>query len=168
MVDYHPDGAQPDHYDRPIFQALLQPYRSLGRKGFIILMSALIACWLLVSFIFFSLGAWPIFGFFGLDIALIYWAFRVNYRAAQAREEISVSKSELHIRQIAASGRIQNHSFNPFWTKFHVDRRPDIGITAMNIESRGRILKIGSFLNADDRESFANAFSSALHEAKSN
>lgn len=166
MVDYHPDGARPDRYDQPIFQALLQPYRSLGRKGFIILMSTLITCWLGVSLVFFSLGAWPVFGFFGLDIALIYWAFRVNYRAAQAREEISISRAVLHIRQIAASGRVQNHRFNPFWTKFHIDRHPEIGITAMNIESHGRILKIGSFLNPDDRESFASAFSSALHEAK--
>jgi uncharacterized membrane protein len=167
MFDYHPDGAQPDHYDRPIFEALLKPYRSLGRQGFIILMSALIACWLTVSLVFLSLGAWPILGFFGLDIALIYWAFRVNYRAAQAREEIVISKADLHIRQIAASGHISNHHFNPFWTRFHVERRPDIGIIAMNIESRGQLLNIGSFLNPDDRERFATAFSSALHEAKS-
>lgn len=168
MVDYHPDGAQPDQYDRPIFQALLQPYRSLERNGFIILMSALIICWLSVSFVFFSIGAWPILGFIGLDIGLIYWAFQANYRTARIREEISVSKAALHIRQITASGRVTNYQFNPFWTKFHIDRQPDIGITAMNIESRGRILKIGSFLNPDDRENFANAFSSALHEAKNN
>ncbi|MGU3574308.1 DUF2244 domain-containing protein [Brucellaceae bacterium C25G] len=166
MVDYHPDGAQPDHYDRPIFQALLKPYRSLGRKGFMIVMTAIILCWFSVSLVFFSLGAWPVIGFFGIDIALVYWAFRANYRAARAREEISVSKAELHIRQIASSGHIQNHSFNPFWTKFHVERHSDIGITAMSVESRGKILKIGSFLNPDDRESFASAFSSALHQAK--
>lgn len=166
MVHYHPDGAQPDQYDRPIFQALLKPYRSLGRKGFFVLMSALIFCWFTVSAVFFSLGAWPVLGFFGIDITLIYWAFRVNYRAAQAREEILVSKSELHIRQIAASGQIQNYRFNPFWTRFHVDRRPDIGIIAMNIESRGQILKVGSFLNPDDKESFASAFTSALRQAR--
>ena len=31
---------------------------------------------------FLLLGAWPVFGFFGLDVLLLYLAFRANYRAA--------------------------------------------------------------------------------------
>ncbi len=54
-------------------------------------MSALIGCWMFVGILFWSIGAWPIFGFFGLDVLLIYLAFRWNYRSARAREEISVS-----------------------------------------------------------------------------
>ncbi|PWL19322.1 DUF2244 domain-containing protein [Falsochrobactrum shanghaiense] len=162
----YPDATQPDRFDSPIFEALLTPYRSLGRTGFTILMSVLITCWLFVSTVFWSLGAWPIFGFFGLDVLLIYLAFRWNYRAARAREEISVSRSTLLIRQYAASGKMTAHSFNPFWTRFNVARKPDIGITSMRVESRGDSVIIGSFLNPDDRESFASAFGKALSEAK--
>ena len=30
--------------------------------------------------VFLLMGAWPVFGFFGLDVLLLYWAFRLNYR----------------------------------------------------------------------------------------
>ncbi|EEQ94848.1 Hypothetical protein, conserved [Brucella intermedia LMG 3301] len=163
---HHPDGAEPDRFDKPIFEALLTPYRSLGRTGFAVLMGALIGCWMFVGILFWSIGAWPIFGFFGLDVLLIYLAFRWNYRAARAREEISISRSALHIRKYAASGKVTAHRFNPFWTRFKVARKPDIGITGMSVESREASVAVGKFLNPDDRESFATAFGAALAEAR--
>ncbi len=163
---WHPDGAQPDRFDAPIFEALLTPYRSLGRTGFHILMAALIGCWLFVVFLFWSVGAWPIIGFFGLDVLAIYLAFRWNYRAARAREEIFLSRAALDIRKYAASGKMTAYHFNPFWTRFSIARKPDIGITGMRVESRDKSVAIGSFLNPDDRESFATAFSRALASAK--
>ncbi len=163
---HHPDGAEPDRFETPIFEALLTPYRSLGRTGFTVLMAALITCWLFVGILFWSIGAWPIFGFFGLDVLAIYLAFRWNYRAARAREEISVSRAALHIRQYAPSGKMTAHQFNPFWTRFRVARKPDIGITDMRVESRDQHVAIGSFLNPDDRENFATAFRAALAEAR--
>ena len=33
--------------------------------------------------VFLLAGAWPVFGFFGLDVLLVYWAFRLNYRRAR-------------------------------------------------------------------------------------
>ena len=163
---HHPDGATPDRFDTPIFEALLTPYRSLGRHGFYILMGALISCWLFVGILFLSIGAWPIFGFFGLDVLLVYLAFRWNYRAARAREEISVSRSALQIRKYEASGKMTTHLFNPFWTRFNVARKPDIGITTMCVESRENSVLVGGFLNPDDRENFAAAFGNALSEAR--
>lgn len=163
---HHPDGAEPERFEKPIFEALLTPYRSLGQTGFHILMGTLIACWMGVGLLFWSIGAWPIFGFFGLDVLLIYLAFRWNYRAARAREEIRLSRSALHIRQYAASGKVTAHRFNPFWARFNVARKPDIGITGMRVESRDQSVAIGGFLNPDDRESFATAFGTALAEAR--
>ena len=32
--------------------------------------------------VFLIAGAWPVVGFLGLDVLLVYWAFRANYRAA--------------------------------------------------------------------------------------
>lgn len=163
---HHPDGAEPERFEIPIFEALLTPYRSLGRTGFYNLMSALTGCWMFVGILFWSIGAWPIFGFFGLDVLLIYLAFRWNYHAARAREEISVSRAALQVRKYAASGKMTTHHFNPFWARFKVARKPDIGITAMRIESRENSIVIGSFLNPDERESFATAFGAALAEAR--
>ena len=152
--------------DEPIFKALLTPYRSLGRQGFVVLMLVLAGLWLGTGLFFLSLGAWPVFGFFGLDVLLVYVAFRLNYRAARAREEVCVSRTSIDIRKIAPSGRTEQHAFNPFWARFRIARHEEIGITNMAVEGQGRRVAIGSFLNPDDRESFASAFGRALRTAQ--
>src|SRR3954469_14522428 len=152
--------------DEPFFQALLTPHRSLGRTGFAVLMGALLFGWVVTGAFFLSRGAWPVFGFFGLDVIAVYIAFRANYRAARAREEVSVSRTSLDIRKTAPSGRFQEHHFNPFWTKFSIARHAEIGITKMAVEVQGESVAIGGFLDPDSRESFATAFSRALATAK--
>lgn len=153
--------------EEEIFRALLVPHRSLGKTGFLVLMGALGISSFVTGIFFLMLGAWPVFGFFGLDVLLVYIAFRLNYRSGRAHEEVSVSRVVLQVRQVAASGQTNLHEFNPFWTRFHVARHSEIGITSMQVESRGKALTIGAFLNPDDRESFASAFQNALATAKS-
>lgn len=152
--------------EEPFFQALLTPHRSLGRTGFMILMGALLFGWTVTGIFMISRGAWPVFGFFGLDVFALYIAFRLNYRAARAREEVSVSRTALDILKVAPSGKSVFHRFNPFWTQFSVSRHDEIGITRMAVQAQGRNVTIGSFLNPDDRESFAVAFARALARAK--
>lgn len=152
--------------DEPFFHALLTPHRSLGRTGFLLLMGAVTFGWLVTGAFFLYNGAWPVFGFFGLDVLGLYIAFRLNYRAARAREEVIVSRTSLEICKISPSGRAEDHRFNPFWARFSVKRMPEIGITSMAVEARGQNVPIGSFLNPDDRESFAKAFSLALATAR--
>ena len=152
--------------EEPIFRALLTPHRSLGRTGFLVVMGAMLFGSAVTGAIFLAQGAWPVFGFFGLDVLAVYIAFRLNYRAARAREEVSVSRIALDIRKTAASGRTEEHHFNPFWAHFSVARHSEIGITRMQVEARGQEVPIGGFLNPDDRESFATAFSRALATAK--
>lgn len=131
-----------------------------------LMMTGLMFSWAVTGVIFLSHGAWPVFGFFGLDVVGLYIAFRVNYRAARAREEVSVSRTALDIRKVAPSGKSQAHHFNPFWARFSVARHSEIGITKMAVEAQGESVAIGGFLNPDDRESFAKAFARALSTAK--
>ena len=152
--------------DEPFFRALLTPHRSLGRTGFMLVMGAMLVAWAFTGFVFLANGAWPVFGFFGLDVLLLYVAFRMNYRAARAREEVAVSRLAVDIRQVAPSGRAREHRFNPFWARFNVARHDEIGITSMRVEGEGRSVAIGSFLNPDDRDSFAAAFNQALARAR--
>jgi len=152
--------------EEEIFRALLVPHRSLGRLGFLIVMGTLGTSSFLAGLFFLSIGAWPVVGFFGLDLLIVYLAFRMNYTAARAHEEVSVSRITLQIRQVAPSGRTRLHEFNPFWTRFSVARHAEIGITSMRVEGEGKAVTIGSFLNPDDRESFASAFQMALATVK--
>ncbi|MBN9242228.1 MAG: DUF2244 domain-containing protein [Mesorhizobium sp.] len=152
--------------DEPFFHAFLTPHRSLGRTGFMILMGTLLFGWTVTGVVMISRGAWPIFGFFGLDVLGLYLAFRVNYRAARAHEEVIVSRTALDILKVAPSGKAESHHFNPFWARFSIARHSEIGITRMAVEAQGEAVPIGTFLNPDDRESFATAFTRALARAK--
>ena len=160
------DDTNDSPADEPFFRALLTPHRSLGKTGFMVLMGALLFGWLASGMLFLANGAWPVFGFLGFDVLLIYIAFRLNYRAARAREEVSVSRTSLDIRKTAPSGRSEAHRFNPFWARFSVARHAEIGITHMAVEARDKRVSLGGFLNPADRESFAAAFSRALAMAR--
>ena len=152
--------------DQPVFAAELTPYRSLGRKGFRVLLLLTGAICLLYGGFFMATGAWPIGFFFGLDFVLLYGAFWLNYRAARAREEVTISRTHVSIRKFSPAGRMVEHRFNPFWTRFRVRRHQEFGITSMIVAGQGRWTDVGSFLNPDDRESFAKAFRGALATVK--
>lgn len=148
------------------FAARLTPYRSLSRKGFILLMSFVGASCFISGILFLKMGAWPVFLFFVLDALLILLAFKLNYHAAKGYEEISVQIDEVKVCQFAPSGRITVHSFNPFFTKFNVDRHEEYGVMKLALSTRESNLEIGSFLNAQDKESFARSFGGAFAKAK--
>ena len=153
--------------DEPVFEAILSPYRSLGRTGLLVVL-ALTSATVMFQVGFFALaGAWPIIGFFGLDLALLFGAFWLSYRSGRAREFVSVSRTSLAIRKVAPSGRTRDFRFNPFWARFTVARHDEIGITGMKVSGEGRATDIGSFLNPEDKESFAAAFTGALATVKS-
>ena len=152
--------------EKPVFDALLTPHRSLGRKGFVMVMGFCTFVWLASGVFFLSKGAWPVFGFFGLDILLLWLAFKWNYRDARAREQVTLWRHDMLIRKVAPSGRAEEHRFNPFWAKFLVSRHDEIGVTGMNVVGAGQIVSIGQFLNPVDRDSFAKAFSAALATTK--
>jgi uncharacterized membrane protein len=116
--------------------------------------------------LFFVAGRLAGFGFFGLDIALVWWAFRWNYRSARAHEEVKLSPEHLSISKVTPSGTKSVHGFNPLWVKFNVLRHDFVGVTGMNVEGEGRRVSLGSFLNPNDRDSFSKAFSLALIQAK--
>ncbi|WP_105425550.1 DUF2244 domain-containing protein [Neorhizobium tomejilense] len=152
--------------EQPVFAAELTPYRSLGRTGFRIVLVLTGGICLLYGGFFLITGAYPIGFFFGLDFLGLYIALKMSYRSGRAREEVTVSRSNLSIRKFSPTGRVVEHRFNPFWARFNVRRHEEFGITSMSVTGEGRGTDIGSFLNPDDRESFAKAFRGALATVK--
>src|SRR6188472_1056541 len=91
--------------DEPtLFSAVLTPHRSLSVSGFLVVMAAIGGLCFAAGVTFLILGAWPVFGFFGLDVLLVYLAFRANYRAGTAYEEVFVRPSQLHVRKVSHKG----------------------------------------------------------------
>lgn len=149
-----------------LFSALLTPHRSLNRTGFVVLMTAVTTISFVAGAVFWWMGAWPIFGFFGLDVLVVYWAFKVNFRTAKASEEITVTPSELRVRRISHRGHVVEWVLNPLWVQFEQHSHVEFGIERLYLVSRGRRVSVGSFLNPDEKASFSKALTAALNAAK--
>ncbi|MGA9320715.1 MAG: DUF2244 domain-containing protein [Xanthobacteraceae bacterium] len=149
-----------------IFAATITPHRSLGSTGFLILMLCIGALSFGCGMLFLLLGAWPVFGFLGLDVLLIYVAFRANFRAARAYEEVTITASELTVRKVSHHGVVREWTLNPLWVQLDRIVHEEFGIERLFLVSRGRRLAVASFLSPDEKASFARALAAALGEAK--
>ena len=149
-----------------LFSAVVTPHRSLSHAGFLIVMAAVGGISFVAGTAFLLLGAWPVFGFFGLDVLLVYWAFRVNYRAAAAFEEVIVTAGELRVRQVSHRGKASEWAFNPLWVRLEREGNEEFGLERLFLVSRGRRLPIASLLGPKEKESFAAALGAAIGEAK--
>ena len=159
--DFELGAAEPE-----IFAALLTPHRSLSRAGFLVVMSIVSAVSFAAGIAFLIMGAWPVVGFFGLDVLAIYWAFRINFRRAKAYEEISVTPFELRLRRVSHRGHVMEWVFNPLWVQLDQIVHQEFGIERLYLVSKGRRVAIASFLGADEKASFAKALSAALSTAR--
>jgi uncharacterized membrane protein len=149
-----------------LFSAILTPHRSLNATGFLILMAAIGSLSFAAGVTFLLMGAWPVFGFFGLDVLLVYLAFRMNYRAATAFEQVSVTPSELRVRKVTHRGQVTEWTLNPVWTQLDREVHEEFGVQRLFLVSRGRRLPVATFLSPDEKESFATALGAAIGEAK--
>src|ERR1700674_3830519 len=111
-----------------LFSALLRPHRSLNRTGFLVLMGFLSVVSFAAGVAFLMMGAWPVFGFFGLDILVIYWAFRINFRRARASEEILVTPSELRVRRVSHRGHVVDFVLSPLWVQLDPQTHAEFGL----------------------------------------
>jgi uncharacterized membrane protein len=159
--DFDPQAPQPE-----LFSALLTPHRSLNRTGFLVLMGFLSAVSFAAGLAFLLMGAWPVFGFFGLDMLAIYWAFRVNFRDAKATEEIRVTPFELRIRRVSHRGDVVEWVLNPLWVQLDQKIHAEFGIENLYLVSKGHSISIARFLGADEKASFAKALNAALQAAR--
>jgi uncharacterized membrane protein len=152
--------------EQVLFEARLSPHRSLSFAGFTFLMLALAGISFVIGVTFLMLGAWPVFGFFGLDVALVWFAFRVNYRDARAYEYIRMTPNLLSVRQVSARGQTRVIDLNPRWTKLEKTEDNLSGTTRVALISRGIPLTIGAFLPPFNKSELAKSLSSALAIAK--
>jgi len=160
------DTDNADNLEPTIFSATLTPHRSLGRVGFLILMLLFGAISFVTGMMFLVVGAWPVLGFFGLDVLLLYWAFRLNYRHAEAYEQVTVTCSELKVRKVSHLGRVREWVLNPLWVRLDKIEIEEFGVDRLFLVSRGKKLTIGSFLGPDEKADFARELGNALQLAR--
>ena len=152
---------------RPHFHALLTPHRSLGPTGFLVLMGFFGAISFFAGIYFYSIGAWPVMGFFGLDVALLYLAFRLNYRGGRGCEIVELSVDELRIIRIDAEGQRLVETFNPYWARTDlIELKGDV--SELRLVSQQKSTMLAAFLSDPERREFAAALARALAANRNN
>lgn len=143
------------------FDAVLMPHRSLSPRGFSLVMLTLGAASFAASLLFVLKGAWPVAGFFGLDVALVYLAFRANYRSGKNRETIRLTDRALEIARVSPYGRTSYLALEPSFMRVALAEFPD-GDCRVSLHIRGRAIPIAAQLSAPERRSLAGALKEAL------
>lgn len=146
----------------PRFDVVLYPNRSLGSTGFAVLMTLIVVASGLIGAGFMAIGAWPVSGFLGLDVILLFFAFRWNHRDMQRMEIVRLDRDGLLIRRILPGGEHREWHFDPAWVQIIIDEPADHG-SQLRLRSHGKELIIAAFLTADERLSLAKALRSAVH-----
>jgi len=147
---------------RVFFDAVLHPHRSLTRRGATLIVAFTAAGLFAVGLLFFLLGAWPVIGFCGLELVLLYGAFRLSFRGARAAERIRLSDAGLEINRLDPDGAVTGTwNFPPNWLRVSMANppRPD---SPLILSSHGRQLVVGRFLTADERLQLAEALRAAI------
>lgn len=147
------------------FRAVLTPYRSLSPSGFLFLMTAIGVVSFVVGFAFLWIGAWPVLGFLGLDVALIYWAFKQNYRDGATSETIEVTPKQVRLTRYDAAGNASAMDFNTYWVRLALDERSD-GRSILSLVARGERVRFADFLSDAERREFAAVLAGELHAAR--
>jgi len=152
--------------DAPILAVRLTPHRSLDPAAVRVLMAATFVVSALFSLPFYLIGAWPIVGFLGLDVALLYLAFRANFNAARAYEDFRLTYFELLFARASARGARREWRFNPAWVRLERIDHQEFGALRLSLLSRGRRWEVAKFLGPDQKGEFAATLAEALAEAR--
>ena len=147
------------------FDAVLYPHRSLSRTGFWIMMGVVSALSFAAGTVFTVLGAWPVLGFFGLDIVLLGWLFHLSYRRARLYERVRLTARHLTVERMHPDGKARRWTFQPFWLRVEI-QQPRRHATELALVSHGRRLAIGSFLTLKEKLDFATSLRRALDASR--
>lgn len=142
------------------FQVVLYPNRSLDDKGFALLMVLVALVCGLVGAGFALAGAWPVTGFLGLDVLLLYLAFRWNFRSSSRADFITLDDDGLTVKRIIPNGEAREWRFETAWVQVVIEKK------RLLLRSHGESLAIGPYLTAAERSSLADALREAIRNRR--
>src|ERR1044071_3535153 len=162
MDNTQPSAPAPEGQpERPVYEALLYPHRSLSERGFLILTLGTAIFGAAYGAMFLVMGAWPIFGYLGAEWLLFWWLLRTHFRGDRRAERIRLYRDRLVLQQIDAKGNVAESAFEPYWLRVVLAER-GFENPALLLRSHGRAVEIGTFLGAAERRQFAEQLQAVL------
>jgi len=142
------------------FATSLTPHRSLSPEAFRWLIGGAVAANLLVGLPMMIIGAWPVFGFMGLDVLLLWWLFKRSYLDARRSETLLLTDLELIVSRVAPDGEREEQRLDAYWLKIELTEE------RLVVASRGNRTVIGRFLAPAERLHVGEQLKAALAEMR--
>jgi uncharacterized membrane protein len=142
------------------FSTLLRPHRSLSPLGFKWLIRGAIAANLLIGLPMYILGAWPVLGFMGADVWLLWLMFQRSYTDARRSETLTLTDRELVVDRVSPEGEREQHRLDAYWLKVERGER-------LVLSSRGNRVVVGRFLSPRERREVGDQLVAALAALRS-
>ncbi len=133
------------------FATSLVPHRSLSPEGFRWLIRGAVAANLLIGLPMLLLGAWPVLGFMGLDVWLLWFLFKRSYLDARRSETLLLTDRALIVDRVAPDGEREQHRLDAYWLRVEL-----LG------KDSDRLVLVGRFLAPAEREHVAEQLKAAL------
>ncbi|MBX2832267.1 MAG: DUF2244 domain-containing protein [Rhodospirillales bacterium] len=152
---------------KPIFRVDLFPPRSLSRRAARNIVLLVLVLTTSIGLIFWSVGAWPVIGFLGIDVILLSLAFYFSFRAAREEERIELHPGILRVTRIPVRGMRQQFDFQPYWLRVVLKRGED-DQCSLFLQTHGKSLEIAGFLGADEKTDLAEQLERVLRQTRCN
>lgn len=145
----------------PHFDVVIAPPRSLSSNGFSRFMLLLGCIAAVFSAGFVILGAYPVVGFFGAEIMLLWLLMRRRVQGRGPKTCIRIGCEEIEVRRLDIRGREWLGRLPAHFARIEHDNKVR-GPEALRIVSRGRSINIGEHLLPEERASLATRLRAAL------
>lgn len=145
-----------------LFEAVTKPPEGLSARGMRWLCRLALLAAAIPAVIFALMGAWPVLGFLGLEVALVLGLVAAHRRWSRAAvESVLLTEGRLLIRRADGRGRQERAELEPYWTQVTLQERPGAA-PLLTASARGRTAEIGRFLSAEEKRALAGALQDAL------
>jgi len=139
------------------FSTSLRPHRSLSPEGFKWLIRGVLAANVLIGVPMYLLGAWPVAGFLGLDVALLWFLFQRSYVDARRSESLVLTDRELIVERLSPYGDHEEYRLDAYWLRVELDKNAE----RLAAASRGSRIVLGRFLSPGERRQLADDLEAA-------
>ena len=147
--------------NKRLYRITLYPYRSLNKTGFFLLMFVLGLFSFIAGIMFMLKGAWPVFGFFGLDVLLVYIFFKINFKSGKKKEIIILTKNQLIVEFYNSKNVFKTYKLDPNWLKINLTKIKN-ETTKLQISSKNKSIVVGSFLRYQEKAEVLRSLQKAL------
>ena len=148
--------------ERPVWEAVIIPHRSLGRTGMRWVVGLLCGASAVISAGLYWAGAWPVVGFNGIEIGLALLLLRHNARRAGTTETLILASDGLRIVRIDPERRRTERVLQPGWLRCVLEERH--GTPALWLVDRGFRMEVGAELAEGEKRDLAAALGRALRQ----